>query len=147
LDGDSKTYGYWSEFDCKGWRLPTEAEWEYAARGGEDFIYAGSDNLDEIAWYCENSENQIQRVAQQQFNGFDLYDMSGNVYEWVWDWYGNYSSENQSDPTGPSTEVERVFRGGGGASSDESRLRVSERFITEPANRKNTLGFRLVRSP
>ena len=145
LESDSGTEIDWIGFDCKGWRLPTEAEWEYAARGNENFIYAGSNNQDEVGWYSENSGDQTNRVRQKESNGFGLYDMSGNVDEWVWDFYGEYSTENQSDPIGPSTGSIRVSRGGGWLDVPRG-LGVSDRFWLDPSDRLYFLGFRLGRS-
>ena len=82
--------------ECKGWRLPTEAEWAYAARGGENYKYSGSDNAEEVAWYTENTIPQTHHVGQLKANGFGLYDMSGNVEESVWDRYGAYSKFSQT---------------------------------------------------
>ena len=135
----------WSNKDCKGWRLPTAAEWEYAARGGQDFKYAGSNLLDDVAWYESNSEGQIHPVGQKKPNGFGLYDMSGNVWEWVWEWSEDYSTESQLDPTGPSTGSIRVIRGGGWDGVPRI-LRVSFRVGSGPADRNVSLGFRLGRS-
>ena len=75
---------------ASGFRLPTLEEWEYAARGGENYTYAGSDDLDEVGWYYDNSDNKTHPVAQKKPNGYGLYDMSGNVWEWVWDSYDDY---------------------------------------------------------
>ncbi len=144
-DPEEDTVVHWIGFDCKGWRLPTEAEWEYAARGNENFIYAGSDDIDEVAWYHVNSGGQTQRVAQKEPNGFGLYDITGNVHEWCWDWYGPYSIENQSDSTGLSTGSSRVYRGGSW-SSDPAGLRVSRRARNNPTFRRYNLGFRLGRT-
>ena len=147
LESDSGMEVNWIGFDCKGWRLPTEAEWEYAARGGEDFVYAGSNNPDEVALYSENigDVDQTQRVAQLEPNGFGLYDMSGNVYEWVWNWYGDYSVESQSDPTGALTDLYRLVRGGSWFFGQRN-LRVSSRDRFPPILRERYIGFRLGRS-
>ena len=85
------------------------------ARGGQNFKYSGSDNVDEVAWYQSNSGRQTHPVGQKKPNGVGLYDMSGNVWEWVWDRVGDYSSGSQTDPTGPDGEAaDRVYRGGNG---------------------------------
>ena len=76
----------WLNADCSGWRLPTEAEWEYLARGGEEHLYSGSNSIGDVAWYDGNSGSKTHPVGQKQANGFGLYDMSGNVNEWTWDW-------------------------------------------------------------
>ena len=97
-------------------RLPTEAEWEYAARGGNkatiQTLYSGSNTIDEVAWYYDNSSSSTHEVAGKAANALGLYDMSGNVWEWCNDWYGSYSSGAQTDPTGPSGGLYRVLRGG-----------------------------------
>jgi formylglycine-generating enzyme len=134
----------WTNKDCKGWRLPTEAEWEYAARGGENFKYAGSNNADEVAWFAENSMDKIHNVGQKKANGYGLYDMSGNVYEWVWDWYEDYQKDSLTNPQGGLNGSYRVLRGG--SCYDYPReLRVYRRDLYIPTRRGQD-GFRLGRS-
>lgn len=126
-------------------RLPTEAEWEYAARGGKKskgYMYAGSNSIENVAWYYINSYNVIHDVATKTANELGLYDMSGNVHEWCYDWYDSYSSKAQTNPTGPSTGVERVIRGGRWY-NDSYYCRVSSRFAYKPINAGTLLGFRL----
>ena len=129
-------------WNAKGYRLLSEAEWEYCARANQKFLYSGSNNPDEVAWSDDNSGKETHPVGQKKANGFGLYDMSGNVWEWCWDWYGDYSTENQSNPTGAPTGSLRVFRGGGWY-GDPRRLRVSDRDGNVPASRFKSLGFRL----
>jgi len=131
-----------------GYRLPTEAQWEYAARGGNgspgNFTYAGSDTIDNVAWYLDNSGNKTHEVGKKAPNGLGLYDMSGNVFEWCWDWYGSYSSSAQTDPIGTSFGSDRVERGGSWG-SDAEYVRSAYRGIYYPNCRLNFIGFRLVR--
>jgi formylglycine-generating enzyme required for sulfatase activity len=124
------------------YRLPTEAEWEYAARGPTTGADAGS--LDAMAWYDTNSGRQTHPVGQKQPNAWGLYDMHGNVWEWVQDWYGNYSSAEQVDPTGPSSGTDRVLRGGSWYNRAEYS-RVSFRYSYEPSVMYVNFGFRCVR--
>ena len=126
----------------KNYRLPTEAEWEYAARGGENYKYAGSNTIGKVAWYDDNSESKTHPVGKKQANGYGLYDMSGNVWEWCQDWYGAYSSKAQSNPKGADSGSGRVLRGGGWSFS--ARLcRVADRADFNPGSRFNNSGFRL----
>ena len=128
----------------ENFRLPTEAEWEFAARGGNKsrgYKYAGSNTIDDVAWYGSNS-NQTHNVATKQANELGLYDMSGNVVEWCSDWYGKYSSGSQTNPTGPSSGSDRVNRGGG-CLVIAWGCRVSNRTNNSPDFRGSIDGLRL----
>ncbi len=129
-------------------RMPTEAEWEYAAKGGRKsngYTYAGSNTIDEVAWYTSNSGSKTHPVAQKKSNELGLYDMSGNVWEWCSDWYGSYSSSTVSDPVGASSGSNRVFRGGGWDNGATS-CRVAFRHSSSPSYRCSSIGFRLALS-
>ena len=129
----------------KNFRLPTEAEWEYAARGGnksKGYKYAGSNTLSDVAWYGDNSSSKTHPVQQKQANELGLYDMSGNVYEWCQDWFGGYSSSAQTNPTGPVSGSYRVGRGGSWSGSAKY-CRVSLRYDYTPTNYFSYLGLRL----
>ena len=109
------------DFNAGGYRLPTEAEWEYLARGGENYEYAGSNNVDDVAWYTSNTNDTGTReVKTKQANAYGLYDMSGNVWEWCWDWYGSISST--TDTAGSASGSYRVLRGVPGISAAASAL-------------------------
>ncbi|MDY4861072.1 MAG: SUMF1/EgtB/PvdO family nonheme iron enzyme [Candidatus Onthomorpha sp.] len=129
----------------KEFRLPTEAEWEYAARGGKysrGYKYSGSDNADEVAWYDSNSGSKTHPVKTKKDNELGLYDMSGNVWEWCNDWWGCYQSNSQTNPTGPSEGESRVLRGGGWCYFDMG-VRVSRRDYLTPGYRHIIIGLRL----
>ena len=140
------------DFNANGYRLPTEAEWEYAARGGKagitdgswEYEYSGSNTADDVAWFYENSDSKTHEVGKKQANALGLYDMSGNVWEWCWDWYGGYPSGTE-DPAGPVAGSYRVGRGGSWSSS-ASVCTVSHRDYNSPYYRYSSNGFRLVRS-
>ncbi len=130
------------------YRLPTEAEWEFAARGGtksRGYKYSGSDNIDSVAWYTSNSGSRTHEVGTKSANELGIHDMSGNVWEWCRDWYGKYSSTGVTDPTGASSGSNRVIRGGGW--DDIARgCRSAFRYWFRPSDRNNGLGFRLLRT-
>ena len=127
-------------------KLPTEAQWEYAARGGrlsKGYKYSGSNNLGEVGWYGSNSGNCTHRVGEKQPNELGLYDMSGNVWEWCEDRYGGYSVTSQRDPLGAADGSHRMYRGGSW-NSEVRNCRVSVRYDFALGHRYDNLGFRLV---
>ncbi len=148
--------------DCAGYRLPTEAEWEYSIRSGSEYtaIYQSNgndgtitnvgcmldDNLDQIGWYCGNSNETAHPVGEKETNRWGLYDMSGNVHEWTWDWYQeSYENDVATDPVGPASGSTHVIRGGflsGGA----RECRSAGRNAASPGDRYYNVGFRLVRT-
>ena len=159
--GDNFPVEYVSWDDCQkfisklnsltgqNFRLPTEAEWEFAARGGNNsnhYQYSGSNELGDVAWYAGNRGDKTHVVATKQPNELGLYDMSGNVWEWCSDWYGNYSSSSQTNPTGPNSGSYRVIRGGCWG-SDAVFCRSSYRYYHTPDYTTHSVGLRLVLVP
>lgn len=134
----------------KTFRLPTEAEWEFAARGGiktMGYTYSGSNDINEVAWYLDNNEEEeTQKVGQKLPNELGLFDMSGNVAEWVQDRYWVYSEAAETNPAGPSSGTTRVCRGGR-CDHEASDCTVTARRSDRPANKYYNLGFRLVMVP
>ncbi|MCL2154652.1 MAG: InlB B-repeat-containing protein [Leptospirales bacterium] len=144
------------DWNNNGYRLPTEAEWEYAARGGngspENYTYSGSNDPDEVAWYNQNSSSQTHPVGGKKPNGLGIYDMSGNVSEWCWDWFdaGYYNISPLLNPPGPTSGAERIRRGGNwnnAAATIRPVARTS--YIPAPASLQSNwvVGFRIVRRP
>ena len=131
------------------YRLPTETEWEYAARAGQNFQYSGTNEanqLDKFAWYSNNSGNRTHPAAVKKPNAWGLYDMSGNVWEWCWDWYAGYDPAENNNPVGPGNGSSRVIRGGGWSYGAEY-CRSAGRGTYDPGYRDDDDGFRLVFVP
>lgn len=129
----------------KNYRLPTNAEWEFAARGGnksKGYSYPGSDNLSLVGWFDENSGNKTHDVGTKKPNEIGIYDMAGNVEEWCYDWAGEYSTKPQTNPTGPTSGEYRISRGGFYCSSYHYCL-VSCTSVSAPHDKGDHVGFRL----
>jgi formylglycine-generating enzyme required for sulfatase activity len=140
--------GLQADISKHGYRLPTEAEWEYACRGGQTTGFywgdaADSATVSQNAWYLDNAGNSTHAVAKKTANSLGLYDMSGNVVELCWDWLGDYTADSQSDPTGPATGTNRVYRGGSYITADAA-LHSAYRTGAPPEQR-GMFGFRCVR--
>ncbi len=132
-------------FPSGNYRLPTEAEWEYAARAGTTGDYGGTGVLDDMGWYEENSGGRTHPVALKEPNAWSLHDMHGNVFEWVQDWYGPYTPGAKTDPTGPAMGIGRGARGGSWFSPAD-RARSATRSGSLAENRFPNVGFRLART-
>ena len=125
--------------------LPTEAQWEYACRAGTTGAYAGNGKLDDMGWYWDNSGGKTHPVGQKRANAWGIHDMHGNVWEWCQDWYGDYPGGSVTDPTGPASGDDRVYRGG--CWGDGARYcRSAYRAGYDPGDRSGRLGFRACRS-
>ena len=141
---------YVCDFKANGYRLPTEAEWEYAAKGGslsKGTKYSGSDDADKIAWHKANSNKTPHIIGTKAPNELGIYDMCGNVWEWCWDWYNSeyYKREGSNNPVGPEMGEKRTVRGGSW-DSNLSYLRPANRISTYPSKTHEFYGFRIARS-
>jgi formylglycine-generating enzyme required for sulfatase activity len=146
---DAAAYCEWlSQQTGERYSLPTEAEWEYACRAGSETAYCFGDDekqLSNYAWYLENAESKIHPVGEKLPNDWRLYDMHGNVWEWVQDWFGDYSKDYQRNPSGPEQGSNRVIRGGCWCYGVAELCRSAYRPYVVPGLRYDFLGFRLAR--
>ena len=143
IDGENVSWD--KGFECNGYRLPTEAEWDYAAQATSRKVYAGSNEIERVGWISVNAKGKTKKVGQLQANTWLLYDMSGNVMEWVWDIYQPYTSQEVIDPIGGSSGVYRVLRGGDVMHS-AIKSRIADRERRTPRYRAHYIGFRIVRT-
>jgi formylglycine-generating enzyme len=137
------------DWNANGYRLPTEAEWEYAAKGGNQskgYAFSGSNNPEEVAWYFANSGGRPQPVGLKKPNELGIFDMTGNVREWCWDIYDKdyYKKSPENNPTGPTTGLRRVYRGGAWNFKIDF-LRITSREFMGPSKNYGNVGFRVVR--
>ncbi len=163
-DGDNYPVGNVSWNDCdkfitalntatgKTFSLPTEAQWEFAARGGvksEGYLYSGGNKIDDVAWFGRNSDNKSHEVKTKSANELGIYDMSGNVWEWCSDWYAPYSTSPATDPTGPESQLSylKVIRGSNYGEQTDSKCNSYSRGNFNPDRCNNSIGFRLVYCP
>ncbi|MDR0476177.1 MAG: formylglycine-generating enzyme family protein [Treponema sp.] len=140
IDGSDVSWN----LDANGYRLPTEAEWEYACRAGTQTPFYSGISADEAGWHFGNSTGKTHPVGEKQPNPWGLYDMHGNVLEWCWDWFGNYAEEAQTNPQGASSGANRVYRGGCW-SFTALQTRSAYRFGNKPGIRTYLVGFRVAR--
>ena len=145
VSSDSTWNAATCDFKADGYRLPTEAEWEWAARGGKDYTtYAGSNDIDEVAWWLNNAYGGTNAVKTKKANGYGLYDMSGNVWEWCWDWY--YGKISNDTPISGSVLGSRSIIRGGSWKYQLGSARVANRINYGPYEREDDYGFRVVRT-
>lgn len=152
LDGLEPCYEIYNngvncDFNANGYRLPTEAEWEFAAKAGKQsnyFVFSGANSAEPIAWFQGNSDGALQEVKQKQPNQFGIHDLSGNAAEWVWNWYAPYDSSEETPFAGPDYGSDKVVRGGSFKSQPEE-LRVTRRDYAKPYAKEKNIGFRVVR--
>lgn len=142
---------YICDFKADGYRLPTEAEWEYAAKGGnksQNFTYSGSNDLEMIAWYAENSRKSPQEIGTKLANELGIHDLSGNVWEWCWNYYSpiHHLVEKRDNPVGPDRGEKRTVRGGSWDSSKLEYLKPSNQLSWNPISTNEFFGLRIVRT-